>query len=273
VTDKLVRWTAVLAVLAVAAVAALISYRHAVDVVSAHGEAGILAYLYPVVVDGLIVAASMVLLDAARHREDAPALAWWMLAAGIGATLAVNVLAGVEAGPLGAIIASWPALAFVGCYELVMLLVRAAARRAEDEQDAPAPVIVPQALPDAVSSPPSGRRPTSSPDAPEDPPDKPADGEVLSPVPADAESAAAASFAATIAAGNPWSTSQLQKRFGLTRAQAVRVRKQVLPEPEKDAENEARRRVLAWEATHQPENVSADEVPAAAGPEPELADA
>lgn len=92
--DKLTRWTAVLAVLAVAAVAALISYRHAVTMVTAHGEPGLVGHLYPVVIDGLIVAASMVLLDAARHQEEAPALALWLLGAGITATLAVNVLAG-----------------------------------------------------------------------------------------------------------------------------------------------------------------------------------
>ena len=127
--DRLVRLTAVAAVLAVAAVAAWISYRHAVDVVTVHGEPGAVGRWYPVVIDGLIVAASMVLLDAARHREAAPVLAWWMLAAGIGVTLAVNVLAGVASGPLGAVIAAWPAAAFVGCYELLMLLVRASARR------------------------------------------------------------------------------------------------------------------------------------------------
>ncbi len=87
-------------------------------------------HLYPVVIDGLIVAASMVLLDAARHREKPPALALWLLGAGIAATLAANVLAGVGYGVLGAVVAAWPALAFVGCYELLMMLVRAAARRA-----------------------------------------------------------------------------------------------------------------------------------------------
>jgi len=44
--DNLTRWTAVLAVLAVAAVAALISYRHAVTVVTAHGEPGLVGHLY-----------------------------------------------------------------------------------------------------------------------------------------------------------------------------------------------------------------------------------
>lgn len=204
--DRLTRWTAFAAVLAVAAVAALISYRHAVEVVTARGEPGAIGRLYPVVIDGLVLAASMVLLDAARHREAAPPLAWWMLAAGIAATLAVNVLAGVPSGPLGSVVAAWPALAFVGCYELVMMLVRAAARRTAGEP---------------------ADRDTAAPDA------------VRLPVPADAENAAQMALRATLAAGNPLSGRQLETRFGLTRAQATRVRRNVLGEanghaPEED---------------------------------------
>jgi hypothetical protein len=196
--DKLTRWTAFAAVLAVAAVAAWISYRHAVEIVSAHGEPGAVGRMYPVVIDGLIVAASMVLLDAARHREPAPALAWALLDAGIGATLAVNVLAGVPSGPLGAVVAAWPAVAFVGCYELLMMLVRASARRAAVELPE-----VPQT--DGLDT-------------------------VWLPVPADAETAAAIALRATLAAGNPLSGRQLETRFGLTRAQTTRVRQLVLAE-------------------------------------------
>ena len=147
--DRLTRWTAFAAVLAVAAVAAWISYRHAVEIVTAHGEPGAVGRLYPVVIDGLIVAASMVLLDAARHREPAPRLAWWLLGTGIGATLAVNVLAGVPSGWLGAIVAAWPALAFVGCYELLMMLVRASARRARILAPVPG---VPEGVPDPFAA-------------------------------------------------------------------------------------------------------------------------
>ncbi|HEX3962417.1 MAG TPA: DUF2637 domain-containing protein [Trebonia sp.] len=157
--DRLTRWTAVASVLAVAAVAAWISYRHAVAVVTAHGEPGAVGHWYPVVVDGLIVAASMVLLDAARHREEAPRLAWWLLAAGIGATLAANVLAGVPSGWLGAVVAAWPALAFVGCYELLMMLVRAAARRTPAETARTA-----EDMPDTTTAP---EAPVSVPPAPD----------------------------------------------------------------------------------------------------------
>lgn len=204
--DKLTRWTAVAAVLAVAAVAALISYRHTVQVVTAHGEPGLVGHLYPVVIDGLIIAASMVLLDSARHRDPAPLLAWWMLAAGIVATLAVNVLAGITSGVLGAIVAAWPAAAFVGCYELAMILVRASAARAVTAD----PAETDSAAPDAV----------------------------VVPVPTDAEHAALLALRATHAAGNPLSGRQLETRFGLTRAQATKVRRMVTTETSDQADSE-----------------------------------
>ena len=61
-----------LAVVAVAGVAAYVSYWHAVDVVTHRGETAVKGHLYPVAIDGIIVAASMVVLDAARHMEGAP---------------------------------------------------------------------------------------------------------------------------------------------------------------------------------------------------------
>jgi hypothetical protein len=116
--EQAVRWTAAAALVAVALVAAYVSYWHAVEVVTGHSEPGIIGHLYPVLIDGIIVAASMVLLDAARHAESAPPLAWWMLAAGIGVTLAANVAYGARGGWASALWAAWPAAAFVGCYEL-----------------------------------------------------------------------------------------------------------------------------------------------------------
>jgi hypothetical protein len=127
--DKLTRWAAVLAVLAVAAVAAWVSYRHAIAVVSANGEPGPVDYWYPVTIDGLIVAASLVLLDAARHGESAPPMAWVLLVAGIIVTLAANIAYGARDSLASAWWAMWPALAFIGTYELLMMLVRASARR------------------------------------------------------------------------------------------------------------------------------------------------
>ena len=78
-TDRLIRITTALAVVAVALVAAVISYQHAFELVHSHGESGVTARLLPFTVDGLIWAASMVVLDASRRRQPVPRLAVWSL--------------------------------------------------------------------------------------------------------------------------------------------------------------------------------------------------
>ena len=62
-------------VTAVAAFAAVVSYSHIYDLGRAHGQAGTAARLLPLSVDGLILAASLVMLHEARNRRPAPTLA------------------------------------------------------------------------------------------------------------------------------------------------------------------------------------------------------
>jgi hypothetical protein len=69
VPDRLIRITTALGVATVAAMAAVISYRHAYELVSTHGEFGLTARLVPFTVDGLILAASMLILDASRRTN------------------------------------------------------------------------------------------------------------------------------------------------------------------------------------------------------------
>ena len=90
----------------------------------AHGESGWTARLVPLTVDGLIYASSMVMLDSARRKVPVPALARWLLGLGIAATLAANVAHGLGHGPVGAAVAAWPAVALVGSYELLMMVIR-----------------------------------------------------------------------------------------------------------------------------------------------------
>ena len=123
-TDWLIRITTALAVVAVAVVAATISYQHAYELVRSHGESGVTARLLPFTVDGLIWAASMVVLDASRRNRPVPRLAAWSLGAGIVATVGANLAHGVGHGPLGALVSAWPALALVGSFELLMMLIR-----------------------------------------------------------------------------------------------------------------------------------------------------
>ena len=66
----------------------------------------------------------MVNLYAARHRLPVPALARWLLALGIAATLAANMAQGWSHGPVGAVIAAWPAVSLVGRYELLVWIIR-----------------------------------------------------------------------------------------------------------------------------------------------------
>jgi hypothetical protein len=75
-------------------------------------------------VDGLIYASSMVILDSARRKAPVPALARWLLGPGIAATLAANVAHGLNHGPVGAAVAAWSAVALVGSYELLIVVIR-----------------------------------------------------------------------------------------------------------------------------------------------------
>jgi Protein of unknown function (DUF2637) len=136
--DRAIRVSTAIAVLAVATIAAYVSYWHAYAVVRAHGESGVTARLEPATIDGLVYASSMVNLYAARHRLSVPALARWLLALGILATLAANMAQGWSHGPVGAVIAAWPAVSLVGSYELLVWIIRTAAAGGPDRVPAAA---------------------------------------------------------------------------------------------------------------------------------------
>jgi hypothetical protein len=59
-------------------------------------------------VDGLILAASMLTLDASRHRQRVPVLARWCLGAGVIATTGANLAHGLNHGRIGARISAGP---------------------------------------------------------------------------------------------------------------------------------------------------------------------
>jgi hypothetical protein len=97
--DRAIRWSTISAVVVVAAVAASFSYQHALDVVGAHGRQTWMNNAFPLTVDGLIYAGSMVLLNDARRGLKAHPLAYIALGLGISATLTVNVMSGLTYGP------------------------------------------------------------------------------------------------------------------------------------------------------------------------------
>jgi hypothetical protein len=122
--DRAIRLSTAAAVLAVAGIAAYVSYWHAYAVVRAHGESGVTARLEPATIDGLVYASSMVIMYAARHGSLVPRLARWLLGLGIAATLTANMAQGWSHGPVGAVVAAWPAVSLVGSYELLVWLIR-----------------------------------------------------------------------------------------------------------------------------------------------------
>ena len=124
--DRVIRFATAAVVCAVAAFAAVVSYSHIYGLGRAHGQDGTAARLLPLSVDGLILAASLVLLHEARNDRDAPRLARLMLWLGIGATVGANVAFGAAYGLLGALISAWPAVAFIGAVEIAMQQVRRA---------------------------------------------------------------------------------------------------------------------------------------------------
>lgn len=137
--DRVIRFATAAVVCAVAAFAAVVSYSHIYGLGRGHGQDGPAARLLPLSMDGLILAASLVLLHEARNGRDAPALARFMLWLGIGATISANIAYGAAYGLLGALISAWPAVAFVGAVEIAMQQVRRAPapRAATSEPAAP----------------------------------------------------------------------------------------------------------------------------------------
>jgi hypothetical protein len=179
-----------LAVLLVAAIAAVVSFVHIEHLAVTHGQTTLAAMLLPISIDGTVAAASLVMLRVARADLGTPWLARLMLGLSVAATLAANIAYGARYGLAGALLSGWPAVAFIGSAEMAIGMVRRV-RRAD---------------------------PAKSP------------GTVTALVPTDAQSAAATALRATLAAGNPLSGRQLESRFGLTRAEATRVRELVAAE-------------------------------------------
>jgi uncharacterized protein DUF2637 len=117
-----IRRTTVAAVTVVAAVAAVVSFAHMHDLAVEAGE-GWRAWLLPLAVDGLIIAASMTMLVRRRQGKSGGLLAWCSLILGITASLAANVAAAAPTWE-GRVVAAWPPIALLLSYELLMQQVR-----------------------------------------------------------------------------------------------------------------------------------------------------
>lgn len=103
--------------------AAVVSYDHIYTLGRAHGQAGAAGALLPLSVDGLILAASLMMLHEANAGRTVPPLARAMMALGVGATVAANVAYGITFGLVGAVISAWPSIAFIGSAEMLMIMI------------------------------------------------------------------------------------------------------------------------------------------------------
>jgi Protein of unknown function (DUF2637) len=135
-SETAIRRMTAAAVLFVAAIAAVVSFVHIEHLAATHGQVTLAAYLLPLSIDGTVVAASMVMLRAARAGMRTPWLARVMLAASVAATLAANVAYGARYGLAGPLLSGWPAAAFIGCAEMALGMVRRATRKATSEYSA-----------------------------------------------------------------------------------------------------------------------------------------
>jgi hypothetical protein len=127
-------WLSVVAVVVVGGVALVMSYDHMRLLADQSGE-GWRAYLLPVSVDGLMIAASSVILARQRQRLAAGWLPWAALAAGVAASVAANIAqAGHDLSPMAVdhdrllmqarVLAAWPPLAALAGVELLMRQLR-----------------------------------------------------------------------------------------------------------------------------------------------------
>ena len=121
--DRVIRFATAAVVCAVAAFAAVVFYSHIYGLGRAHGQDGTAARLLPLSVDGLILAASLVLLHEARNGRQAPR--WRGGCSGSAwAPPSPRTSPTGGYGPLGAVISAWPAVAFIGAVEIAAQLVR-----------------------------------------------------------------------------------------------------------------------------------------------------
>lgn len=117
--DVSTRKTTTAIVLAVGLFAGGDSYAHVFSLARSHGQDVLSAALLPLAGDGVIAAASAVMLVASRQDRPIPLRARVMLLAGIAATIAANVAYGLPHGHTDALLSVWPVAAYVGCMELL----------------------------------------------------------------------------------------------------------------------------------------------------------
>lgn len=118
---------ALLAASSLGSIVAAISYSHMLDWAKANGDTGPdewRAYLFPLSVDGAIVAASAVIYADVRAGRKADKLAYFVAVVGMLWSIVANVAHDVTGWLAAKAIAGWPAIALAVVVELVFRFVR-----------------------------------------------------------------------------------------------------------------------------------------------------
>jgi len=140
---RLVIGVALLATLTVVGIAAAISYSHMQDWATKNHEPDWRAALFPISVDGAILAASMIIYADSRTKKTDP-LAYLIALGGMGMTVFANIGHDWVDQKAAWIIAGWPPLAMAALVELLFRFVRRLRERADREVGRTArPVVVP----------------------------------------------------------------------------------------------------------------------------------
>jgi hypothetical protein len=136
---RLLRWlgsptgVALQALAIVGGVAAVVSYSHMLDWAKANEEASSewRAYLFPLSVDGAIMAASAVLYADSRAGRKADKLAYFIVVVGVLWSIVANVAHDTTGWGAEKSIAGWPPVALALVVELVFRFVRRMSEQAE----------------------------------------------------------------------------------------------------------------------------------------------
>jgi hypothetical protein len=120
------RYITVASVVVVGLIAAIVSYSHMVNLgLSPQVGEGWRSWLIPISIDGLIVAASMVLVTRRRAGLPASHLAWGALGVGVTASIGAN-MADASGSVTSILYAGWAPVALAVGFELLLIQRRAA---------------------------------------------------------------------------------------------------------------------------------------------------
>jgi hypothetical protein len=129
------RVTTVVAVVVVAFIAALVSYFHVAQIAAQSGEAW-RSWLFPAMYDGLMVAASMVLLERKRAQENTSWLGWGALVSGVLLSLGANIADAIKHNNPIWLAGSAPVVFFVA-FELLLDFRKSRGAKDADQSGAP----------------------------------------------------------------------------------------------------------------------------------------